>query len=114
MPTSFASMATAQRMRSARAASVASASGSPLVGAMFVKISLQNELRRNLVAHAALLARGHARVRERAGCGMGREAFVGQRDGHTEAALELPREAPRARRQFVLRAVGVCRQADQQ
>src|SRR5450755_5002409 len=110
MPTSFASMATALRMRSASAASVASASGSPLVGAMLVKIRLQDKLGGDLVAHTALLARGHAGVRERSGRGKSREAFVDQRDGHAEAALELPREASCARRQFVLRSVCMRRQ----
>src|SRR5258708_10250614 len=114
MPMSFASIATALRMRSASTASVASASGSPLAGATFVKIVLQYQLRGDLVANATLLARFHTRGGERLRRSVGREAFVGQRDGHAEAAFELPRKPPPARRQSVLLAVGVRRQTDQQ
>src|SRR5258706_8237564 len=113
MPMSFASIATALRMRSASTASVASASGSPLVCAALVKIGLQYQLRGDPVANGALMARFHTRGGERLGRSMGREAFVGQRDGHAEATLELPCKAPCARRPFVLLAVGVRWQADQ-
>src|SRR5260370_40611653 len=114
MPISLASTATAPRILSASAASACSASGSPSIGVALVKIGLQNELCGGLIAYALVQARFHCGTGQRAGGGVGGEAFVDKLRRDAETALELLREAARTRGQGVRGAVGMQGQADDQ
>src|SRR5690348_9955504 len=104
MPTSFASNATAPRILSASRSRTSSASGSMAL----VKISLQQNLRRQRIAH---------RLARFPGCAAGarrrflrRETFVSECNGKRESPAQLCAKAPRARRHHVRGAVGVRRQ----
>src|SRR5271154_6955076 len=104
MPIKHASWATAPRIFSASRSSVASASGR----AALVKIRLEDQLRRHLVAHrlavaaAGLLQGKRGRLR--------RETLVAESNREVKAAFELARKAPRPRRHWVRRSVGMGRE----
>src|SRR5260221_1682789 len=107
MPTNAASKATAPRMRSASAASVASASG--ICGASVIEPALQNDLGGDLIANFASLASAGACLVERSLCQLRGPTLVGELDGHLKAAGKFPRELLRARRHGVRHTVGVHR-----
>src|SRR4030095_1369867 len=102
MPTNAASKATAPRMRSASATSVASASGSCGV---VIEPPLQDHARCDLVARRAALAPGARGVELRL-CELGRVALVRGAYGDRETFAELAREVAGARGDRVRRAVG--------
>src|ERR1700693_3356113 len=93
MPTSSASAPTSALMRSTRAASTPSASGSAGTLTMLFQIGLQDVLCRDLVARAALLLRRNARIAQRRRRRSRGVALVGQGDREPIAPLELAREA---------------------
>src|ERR1043166_9340982 len=107
MPTSFASNATAPRIFSASRSRTSSASGSMVL----VKISLQQNLRRERIAHGLARFRRCAASARRSF--LRRETFVSERNGKRESPAQLAAEAPRARRHHVRGAVGVRRQTDE-
>src|SRR5208283_1559253 len=107
MPIRRASWAIAPRILSARTASVASASGRMAL----VKIGLEDQLRRNPVAHRLPLAGTPAGTEQVARGRLGRETLVAESDRQAEAPLELTREALRPRGHRVRSAVGMRRQA---
>src|SRR5271157_2665933 len=103
MPTSRASWAMAPRILSASRPSVASASGR----AALVKIRLEDQLRRDLVAYRLPIAATGILNGKRGG--LRSEALVAEGNGQAEAAFELAPEAPRPRSHRVRRSVGVGR-----
>src|SRR5438552_574885 len=113
MPTNAASNATAPRIRSTSARSVASASGSSGVSLLVIEIGLQNKLRGDLVAMFAALASA-ALAFQVILCDFGCPALVDQRNGQAETCTKLAREVSRLRRHRVRCAIGMQRQADHQ
>src|SRR5262245_61046290 len=116
MPTNFASKAIAPRMRSARARSVSSASGSAkgLLPCRIIEPGLQDELGGDFVAHGLALACANACRGKRAFRILRRVTLVHSRHVETEAALQLPRETLGPRRHLVRRSIGMQGPSDDQ
>src|SRR5437762_10571920 len=113
MPTNAASNATAPRIRSASARSAASASGSAGVSLPLIEISLQDELRGDLVAMCAALASAALAIQLFL-CDFCRPPLVDQRNRQAKTFAKLAREVACFRRHRVRRAVGMQRQPDDQ
>src|ERR1700692_3945060 len=99
---------------SASAAIVASASGRPSPvrsgSGTLIKVGLQDDLRRDLVAQRLVAALAYAGIGEGGGRGFGRVAFVDQLDLEPETSFQPPREFLRTRRHRMRRSVGVGRE----
>src|SRR5690242_8994702 len=102
MPTRATWSASDSASFTCRASAAYSASASRSEMGMFVEVLLKNDGRGPVVDALALPLSQHCR-------GI---AFVDQRNGHAEAAVQLVGKAPAALRHFMRRAVRVARQSD--